>query len=449
MESELPIVRDWATRTIQSDFMILETQDLREYWDGLRLAESSQGRGVTELQMHNTFASGYTAALSKNVAMSPGQSRKRTREDRENVPLPTASDGVVLETCTLTVGYTIRNAAAEKYPDFLSSTQTKRSMIILGLNGILDLDNERNGSQKTLFNDKQWKELHERFPPPVLKDFKLDSEEAFLETVHTIEKNAKNSSLAIAKYDAAKAEYMTKNDSHAIVYSIYGHFINLLQYHRYIFATDDQTLAENDYIVKVWAQVIEPLFRHSDLRCAWGETHCTSVETEKKVMKADLRLVNNKRDYATAEVCKDKPRPFKVCADRTKLLLEGKLLLNRLFPHHIDTVFLLHVSGLELRILSLQLVADGLYIASTIESLTLPRHKDRLRVLSSKLLPKLLAFRDAVDDLHTRETESEQRHVSGMNGLSASTADTRQAVSNTVKLWTVPLWLPQKLKSGD
>lgn len=77
-----------------------------------------------------------------------------------------------------------------------------------------------------------------------------------------------------------------------------------------------------------------------------GETHCTSEEDI--VMKADLRLVDGaNRDYATAEVCKNMARPFKVCTDQTKLLLEGKQLLNRLYPHSVSHALLLHISGKE------------------------------------------------------------------------------------------------------
>lgn len=82
-----------------------------------------------------------------------------------------------------------------------------------------------------------------------------------------------------------------------------------------------------------------------------GETHCVSAKEphcgsgEAATIKADLRLVYGVDEYATAEVCKALPTAVNVSTDRTKLLIEGKFILNRMVGTGVTSVFLLYVAG--------------------------------------------------------------------------------------------------------
>lgn len=58
-----------------------------------------------------------------------------------------------------------------------------------------------------------------------------------------------------------------------------------------LFSSDIDT-SEWDYIVKLWGPITERLFRHTDSRLKWGDTHLTMNDTiSEALLKVNLRVI--------------------------------------------------------------------------------------------------------------------------------------------------------------
>ncbi|KAI8139513.1 hypothetical protein BJV82DRAFT_716438 [Fennellomyces sp. T-0311] len=153
---------------------ILLTEDVQEHW--LRVSQGN--RASNELRMSNIFATDFaqvqgSSSSSLSVVSSSQQpSRKRNRDtDKPNAALTAqATDGIILQNGRRSVGFVIKDEAARRYYDYHSCKPAEKSIISLGINGILDLGNDKVDSQISLFHKEEWDRLSEIFPAPKLAD---------------------------------------------------------------------------------------------------------------------------------------------------------------------------------------------------------------------------------------------------------------------------------------
>lgn len=144
-------------------------------------------------------------------------------------------------------------------------------------------------------------------------------------------------------------------------------------FHNYVFHKD-VVITEND-VVKIWAPILERLFRRTDLRTKWyviiylfdaepicynklfrGEIVGDSVNiTDSAGFKVDLRAlkdfllrIKKEADKANCEVAKFDPSLIKITSDRTKLLIESKAVLDKLVGENPEKANDITIPGLQI-----------------------------------------------------------------------------------------------------
>ncbi|KAI8137207.1 hypothetical protein BJV82DRAFT_718396 [Fennellomyces sp. T-0311] len=443
-DTSSPELRQWCENAIKSEFLLLETTDIREYWDEMSIKQSSFKRGVTEMIMHNTYSKEYGEKLAQGSSSSQIQKKQRTAVAPQLVQYQAEStDSVMVSGSSETIGFTIKNEAITNYSIYHQSNYDRKTVIT-----IIDLDNIKNESQRLLFTDEQWNELQAQFPPPALPTHRLYERQTKYEAhFNDISKFINNGNFAAAFFTAHKREYKARDFDEATMYNVLALYINMWRYHAYIFDPNGPELSEADFIVKVWGPIIEAIFRDSSaLRCAWGETHCAAAkapvcsEREQAIMKADLRVVHNNAEYTTGEFCKAVPSEAKVSTDRTKLLVEGKFMLNKLINVGITSVYLLQISALQLRIVALTLVADGLYAAHTIDTFHIPTSKTKLKEVAY-ITMKLLSLKDVITRIQEHEKSERMEGEIKTHGLDRSTTS-QEPTKTTLMNWARETWVP-------
>ncbi|EIE76421.1 hypothetical protein RO3G_01125 [Rhizopus delemar RA 99-880] len=128
----------------------------------------------------------------------------------------------------------------------------------------------------------------------------------------------------------------------------------LMGFHNYVFHKD-VAITEND-VVKIWAPILERLFRRTDLRTKWGEIVGDSVNiTDSAGFKVDLRAlkdyllrIKKEADKANCEVAKFDPSLIKITSDRTKLLIEPKAVLDKLVGENPEKANDITIPGLQI-----------------------------------------------------------------------------------------------------
>ncbi|KAG1318187.1 hypothetical protein G6F62_012486 [Rhizopus arrhizus] len=121
---------------------------------------------------------------------------------------------------------------------------------------------------------------------------------------------------------------------------------------------------EQDYIVKLWSQILERLVRNNDLRLKWGESGFAHIEYSSYM--ADVRVLVDHQDdeyeIMCAEAAKGSPSKAKFHHDHCKLLIESKDVLDN-SPVAVSHIPAVQFCGHELYEFELVLYADHFYVA--------------------------------------------------------------------------------------
>ncbi|CEI90420.1 hypothetical protein RMCBS344292_04745 [Rhizopus microsporus] len=121
---------------------------------------------------------------------------------------------------------------------------------------------------------------------------------------------------------------------------------------------------KQDYIVKLWSQLLERLVRNSDLRLKWGKSGFARIEYSSYM--ADVRVLVDHQDdeYETmcAEATKSSPSKAKFHHDHCKLLIESKDVLDN-SPVVVSHIPAVQFCGHELYEFELVHYADYFYVA--------------------------------------------------------------------------------------
>lgn len=163
----------------------------------------------------------------------------------------------------------------------------------------------------------------------------------------------------------------TKISSILTLFNLFS--LELMGFHNYVFHKD-VAITEND-VVKIWAPILERLFRRTDLRTKWyviiylfdaepicynklfrGEIVGDSVNiTDSAGFKVDLRAlkdyllrIKKEADKANCEVAKFDPSLIKITSDRTKLLIESKAVLDKLVGENPEKANDITIPGLQI-----------------------------------------------------------------------------------------------------
>ncbi|KAG2224390.1 hypothetical protein INT45_002929, partial [Circinella minor] len=321
-------------------------------------------------------------------------SSKRDHEGDHHEAKVVEVDDVFVGNSSESVGTCIKNEALKLYPSYNNLDHSKKAVVELGLNSILDIfighatkTNSIHPPQSYLFSDAEWKELSLKFNH---MSSEYDVVAKYKDKIKKIEECAKGD-LKDARQHTYMAEMKSTRDDESILYAIYTHYLEVLEYHQYIFQ-DDIDITELDFGVKLWGPMLEKLFRNTSLRCKWGESvGDSSGVAESRGFKVDVRIVRDtlsrrrkEADQANVEMARKNPTISKTSSDRIKLLIESKCVLDRLakevkhFKHHEIVIPALQLAGPRASFYSLQLGSNGLYIGMKDVSGTVPNKKKDL-----------------------------------------------------------------------
>ncbi|CEJ02322.1 hypothetical protein RMCBS344292_16329 [Rhizopus microsporus] len=250
------------------------------------------------------------------------------------------------------------------------------------LNSILDLSN-LDDSQEKLFDSKIWKVLREKYGQAFHDNAQVVSKnEGKLEEIEKLAKAYLRDACAYVY----KNEMKSTSSNEAGLFAIYAHHLEILEYHGYVFDKDID-ITEADLTVKMWGCFLEKLFRQTALRCKWCEFAGDSSEaTDSPSFKADLKVVrdtllrrNKEAGAGNMEIARMGASVIKACSDKTKLLIESKCVLDHLVrasPHWAMDVAVpalqIIVIGNKATLLSMRLVAPGMYVAVKEVAATIP-----------------------------------------------------------------------------
>ncbi|KAI8143126.1 hypothetical protein BJV82DRAFT_611465 [Fennellomyces sp. T-0311] len=394
-----PEAQTWAKDVLDYDFIVLQTEDVQEHW----LKTSQRDRMSNELRMHNTHATSFAEEYPENSSTFLRQKDPTQAYKETEVTLKAEStDRVYVNDSCDSVGYTIKKVAAERYYVYHTSDTSIKAVISLGINGILDLGNTEVDSQRLYFDDNEWARLLEAFPPPECPQHCVADNNLFLEYAKQIEKEWSQKNYNLVRLMAAKFEYQSKGDI-ATACHLYQDYINFWQYHEYALTSSGPTLSKMDYIIKIWGNLLETVFRSSSLRCTWEEDQVVSQGVSAyntTFIKSDFSILDQSgQKFSAGAFVHSLPTEMNASADRIKLLIEGKGMLNGMVKNGVKTVFLLLVVGIEAKVLSLSLVADGLYIAHDVCRIVLPKSIAGLHRLKSDIIPALFQYRVCLSDI--------------------------------------------------
>ncbi|KAI8143125.1 hypothetical protein BJV82DRAFT_578856 [Fennellomyces sp. T-0311] len=225
-------------------------------------------------------------------------------------------------------GYIIKSEAAHRYYDYHSSNPAEKNIIFLGINGILDLGNDKTNGQIPLFEKEEWGRLLELFPTPNLDEHYIVKDDQFIKYSTQIEQIFYQKKYSFAVFRAAQCDYQSDADVPKLA-AFTGIFSDV---------PGMRTSTLTSKYIKINREYLE------------GETQYIAAQATNNttVIKTDLRIIdNNVCEYSTGEFALSLPEAVKISTDRNKLLIEGKFMLNRIVGDGLKAVLPFHVAGLE------------------------------------------------------------------------------------------------------
>ncbi|KAG1465731.1 hypothetical protein G6F55_000946 [Rhizopus delemar] len=228
--------------------------------------------------------------------------------------------------------------------------------------------------------------------------------------ISKIEKSARQE-LQKGRFYSYSCETKSRSQVESDVFSVYAQYLELMGFHNYVFHKD-VAITEND-VVKIWAPILERLFRRTDLRTKWGEIVGDSVNiTDSAGFKVDLRAlkdyllrIKKEADKANCEVAKFDPSLIKITSDRTKLLIESKAVLDKLVGENPEKANDITIPGLQIIgnkaiLYSLRLAANGLYVDIKEGTAVIPNHVSHIKDFRETVL-LLYKFKNATIKVET------------------------------------------------
>ncbi|KAI7867034.1 hypothetical protein BDF14DRAFT_1807795 [Spinellus fusiger] len=343
-------------------------------------------------------------------------SEKRKERDEVIVNEIVEEDGVQVGGIHDSVGTTIKKEAVRLHSDYYNLSLEQKDSVALGLNSVLDLTQEKYAIQKKLFGEESWRSLINNTPKNLFNNNSVVKK--YKEEIAKIEKMAKDD-IRDARAYAYKLEMKSTRPDEADLFALYSQYLEILEYHDYIFEKHID-ITEADVTIKMWGPLLEKVFRQTKLRCKWGESVGDSSGTSNGMgYKVDLRILkdtmsrkNKEADKANVEIARMNASVAKITKDKTKLLLESKCILDRLVkeaPHSVTEIIIpaLQLIGNKSQLISLKLMANGLYVGIKEGAAVIPskvaRIKDFQHVVNLLFMLKRAVL--DVSDITLKESE--------------------------------------------
>ncbi|CAO3694807.1 unnamed protein product [Rhizopus stolonifer] len=211
-------------------------------------------------------------------------------------------------------------------------------------------------------------------------------------------------------------------------------------------------MSECDYIVKFWSRLVELVFTKTGMSPHWGDTVSEVCKKNNRRLKMDLRILckvindsDTMDDLSAAEFSKHASNA-KLYEDRTKLVIHAKMILNQIIASsgaYMSSitdlrVCMLQVMGLQAEILSLRLIANGLYVLESHGYLYIPTTLNSYAENMNNLVHKLSMFKEL--SMGTKYASDEARRSIEANKNEMSRLTTEKTTPTTRVHWTRKIW---------
>ncbi|KAI9317458.1 hypothetical protein BX666DRAFT_2026742 [Dichotomocladium elegans] len=369
---------EWATSTIANDYEILRKKDVLSFW---KKATSEEAQALETNQSNEWTIKFYQAADFQGK----GKGKGRAAPQLPNPPPPATrleqqqADGVYVAGLGNSIGTYIRAVAEGQVTHYDQATQRGKYFICAGMNGVLDLTDVSEGSQLSTLTKDQQDELKGRFPPP------SKTTDVLQENVAGILEKEKRQELGELHPDVPWPVVTLELHHLEPEYFIPG----ILH------------LSEADYVAKIWAPVLEILFRGTKAWCHWGDT--LSEADNKLSFRMDLRILCRtveSNDACDGELGREISTQ-KYYHDKIKLILNGLHQLhdiNNKCKMNDTSIFLVHILGFEACLYALKNVADGLYVLNLVTTFNFPTTRGDIAASVTEFIDALTLLKGTEDN---------------------------------------------------
>ncbi|KAI7905179.1 uncharacterized protein BX663DRAFT_501980 [Cokeromyces recurvatus] len=150
------------------------------------------------------------------------------------------------------------------------------------LNGILDLSNQKECSQKKLFTNDQWDYLIKHLGSKKMK-YLPNLSDATKKKVEKIIKEIKSGQEEEAYYITIES-IRGAHSADKWIFKVLSHIINAYRERTNIFTNPTNKISELDFLMKLWGEVLELLVGDSfELYVNWGETSTDTMAAVKRI----------------------------------------------------------------------------------------------------------------------------------------------------------------------
>ncbi|OBZ87050.1 hypothetical protein A0J61_04912 [Choanephora cucurbitarum] len=410
---------------------------LADFWnkhsESLRKLALENSLGDTQIE----------SALKRKAAISivescPNISKpKRTRYRKNKEEVIPSIDGAELVECDdvfvadsdLSVGTMIKRIACNLHEKTDTTlTCRERKIMTSGLSSILDLSDDSFESQRSLFTDEQWTELHARYDTKFqIERYHLDTEveDCLLIVCNTLELS--NDYGCVLKFIRKTQDRLSSSMS-KLSLQIVECILNVTHTYQYLLSQPSaKNVTELDYYCTIWSPIFLTLFANSDhVHVKAGESiNASSTKNKKEVyssshikaFKIDVRFVvdMNSTEYdAAVGECAKSAEDNKAIKDEGKLTREAKdaldMVLNRVDQDVSTNIWIIQTCGASCSMSILNLFDNGLYIVNHKHSFSIPKTTAQFKNSISDILCNLLTMKREIEKLASHII-SDRNHI--------------------------------------
>ncbi|KAL9541690.1 hypothetical protein MBANPS3_008974 [Mucor bainieri] len=377
----------------------LKTLALQEAVDESTVEGLLKRKVATNMAEESSSSSTAAGTAATSQPEAPTTKRLRRRNQKQRNETATVGDSELIESdkvfvtgSDISVGTTIKRSAynlhEKKEP---MSCRDDRKIMTSGLSSILDLSDDSFDSQRSLFTQLQWDELHAKYDPrfetPLVK---LDVDVVDFLKIACNSLELSNDIEGTIKFLRKSQDHLSSSVSRTAI-KIAEHILGLTKsYSHLLCPKSPKGVTELDYYCIVWSPIFLLLFPpSSNIRVKAGESiNAVSTFNKKELysdsshvkgFKIDFRfLVDIKQDEYDIGVgeCAIDSSDTKAVTDEGKLTREAKDSLDKVLravKKNVNTkIWTLQTVGSACSISMLDIFDVGLYVANYKDAFRIP-----------------------------------------------------------------------------
>ncbi|KAL7327135.1 hypothetical protein PS15p_209370 [Mucor circinelloides] len=418
------------------------TEFWREHSDTLKklALQNSVDENIVERVLKRKATNGIVESFSSRTVTTTTQpelilkkrlrNRKRKQKESETTATHDAelieSDNVFVAGCDISVGTMIKRAAYNLHEKNQPMSCRERKIMTSGLSSILDLSDDSFDSQRSLFTQTQWDELHARYDPKFDTPlYELDSDVVDFLKIACGTLELSNDIDCTLKFLRKSQEQLTSVSSIAL--KIAEHILGLTKSYNYLLSQNPtKDVTELDCYCTIWSPIFLLLFPPSNhVRVKAGESINSSSTINKKELyrenshvkafKIDFRFLadmgNEEYDIGVGE-CAVNSSDTKAVKDEGKLTREAKDAVDKILravSEKVNTkVWTIQTLGSSCSISMLDIFDVGLYVANYKYTFSIPNTTNSFIENINMILKYLLTMQRDITKLANSIVSSQE-----------------------------------------